>query len=63
MAHLATPALLRRLKSLYPVGNAVDQTDVQKVVNNAWYLLAGVAFNGSNKPEAVPSSSNSSWTS
>ncbi|KAI0078148.1 hypothetical protein K474DRAFT_1619887 [Panus rudis PR-1116 ss-1] len=54
MAHLASHSLLRRLKSLYPLDSTAHQTDVQRIVYNPWYLVAAVAFNGSNKPDTIP---------
>ncbi|KAL0563176.1 hypothetical protein V5O48_018899 [Marasmius crinis-equi] len=48
MSQLATSGFLDRLKALYPSRPSDD------IWKNPWYIVALVAFNASNEPEAVP---------
>ena len=46
---IATSDLLDQLKNLYPVNRENHESH-----QNPWYIIAAVAFTGSNLPEAVP---------
>lgn len=48
MAHIASPAFLNRMRTIYLEGNSVSE------LHNSWYLFPVVAFSSSNIPEAVP---------
>ncbi|KAI0059138.1 hypothetical protein BV25DRAFT_1871742 [Artomyces pyxidatus] len=52
MAEIATSAVLRHLKSLYPSAQAIGAS--ADVLKNPWYLVATVAYSTGNRPEAVP---------
>ncbi|KDQ59667.1 hypothetical protein JAAARDRAFT_33236 [Jaapia argillacea MUCL 33604] len=51
MARLATTPFLNRLKSLYPLRQSAPQESIH---SNPWYIIAAVAFSGSNRPDEVP---------
>ncbi|EPQ55762.1 hypothetical protein GLOTRDRAFT_128979 [Gloeophyllum trabeum ATCC 11539] len=53
MAHLATPELLDRIKSLYPTSSSPPAT-AQEYLQNPYFFAAAVVFSAFNYPEAIP---------
>ncbi|KAI0093789.1 hypothetical protein BDY19DRAFT_918960 [Irpex rosettiformis] len=52
MGTIAPREFLSRLKSLYPLRDALRGSD--RVLRNPWYVVTAVAYGSSNRPETVP---------